>query len=96
MSKHTGKLKHPTPLRHQAETRIREGDAPQDTHRWSTGVEALTLLHDLASAPASAGDALKLLHELQVYQVELDLQYEQMELSQRELAEELHRYTDAV
>jgi len=94
MSKNSGKLKHSTPLRHQAEERIREGDHPQAPHSWSTGVEALTLLHDLASAPASAGDALKLLHELQVYQVELDLQYEQMELSQRELAKELHRYTE--
>jgi PAS domain S-box-containing protein len=94
MSKHIDRPEHSTPLRHQAEARIREGDAPQATHRWSTGVEALTLLYGLASTPESAGDALKLLHELQVYQVELDLQYEQMELSQRELAGELHRYTE--
>jgi PAS domain S-box-containing protein len=94
MSKHTDKFKHPIPLRHQAEMRIREGSPPQAAHRWSTGVEVLTLLHSLASSPASAGDALKLLHELQVYQVELDLQYEQMELSQRELAVELHRYAE--
>jgi PAS domain-containing protein len=94
MSKHIDKLEHPTPLRRQAEMRIKEGASPHATHRWSTGVEALTLLHGLASAPSSAGDALKLLHELQVYQVELDLQYEQMELSQRELIKELDHYVD--
>jgi PAS domain S-box-containing protein len=94
MSKHIDRPEYPAPLRHQAEVRIREGSSPHATHQWSTGVEALTLLHRLASTPESAGDALKLLHELQVHQVELDLQYEQMELSQSELAEELHRYTD--
>jgi PAS domain S-box-containing protein len=50
------------------------------------------LLHRLASAPGSAHDALKLLHELQVHQVELDLQHEQMEATQRELVEDLARY----
>lgn len=94
MSKHTGKLEQIVPLRHQAEAQIRKGVPPRATHQWSTGVEALTLLHGLASAPASAGDALKLLHELQVYQVELDLQHEQMELSQHELAKDLHRYVE--
>jgi hypothetical protein len=49
----------------------------------------LSLLHKLASAPGSAGDALKLLHELQVHQVELDIQHEQLEASERELTEDL-------
>jgi PAS domain-containing protein len=78
-------------LRHDAETRLKEGSAPP-TNGWSVGVNALSLLHKLASTPSSAIDALKLLHELQVHQVELDLQHEQMEATQRELAEDLAHY----
>jgi PAS domain S-box-containing protein len=77
-------------LRHDAETRLKEGSAPPTG--WSVGVNALTLLHKLASTPSSAIDALKLLHELQVHQVELDLQHEQMESTQRELAEDLAHF----
>lgn len=65
-------------LRQRAETSISGGSAPA-THGWSIGAAPLALLHRLASDPASAGDALKLLHELQVHQVELDLQYEHIE-----------------
>lgn len=43
----------------------------------------------MASSPGTAGDALKLLHELQVHQVELDLQHDQLEASERELAADL-------
>jgi len=75
-------------LRRDAETRLKEGSAPS-TAGWSVGVNALSLLHSLASTPASAIDALKLLHELQVHQVELDLQHEQIEASQRELLDDL-------
>ena len=75
-------------LRSDAETRLKDGAAPP-TSGWSVGVNALNLLHKLASNPASAIDALKLLHELQVHQVELDLQHEQIETNQRELAEDL-------
>lgn len=78
-------------LRLEAETRLKEGSAPP-TRGWPTGVSTLDLLHELASAPGRADDALKLLHELQVHQVELDLQHEQMEITQRELAEDLARY----
>lgn len=80
-----------TRLRLAAEARLKAGTAPP-TSGWPTGVTALALLHKLASAPSSADDALKLLHELQVHQVELDLQHEQMETNQRELAEDLARY----
>lgn len=65
-------------LRQQAETTIRGGSAPA-TQGWSIGSAPLALLHRLASDPASASDALKLLHELQVHQVELDLQHEHMD-----------------
>src|SRR5688572_30515829 len=76
-------------LRLHAEAALKEGSAPP-TKGWRTGVSALSLLHQLAST--SAADALKLLHELQVHQVELDLQHEQMEVTRRELTEELARY----
>ena len=79
-------------LRLDAETRLQAGLAPA-TQGWSTGAAALTLLHKLASQPDSAGDALKLLHELQVHQVGLDLQHEHMEHIPRELTEELLHYT---
>lgn len=79
-----------TLLRQRAEGRLEEGMAPA-TLGWSTGTGALTLLHRLAGDPASAGDALKLLHELQVHQVELDLQHEQMEQQLLELGEALRR-----
>ena len=64
-------------LRHKAETSLRGGNAPA-SHGWTIGAASLTLLHKLASDPATASDALKLLHELQVHQVELDLQQEHM------------------
>ncbi len=79
-------------LRSTAEERLDNGTAPS-TRGWPTGMQALTLLHGLASAPATASDALKLLHELQVHQVELDLQHEQAEQDHRELAEDLSSYT---
>lgn len=78
-------------LRLEAEARLKAGSAPP-TRGWPTGIGTLDLLHELASAPESAVDALKLLHELQVHQVELDLQHEQIEITQRELAEDLARY----
>ena len=75
-------------LRQSAEERIDKGTAPA-TRGWPTGMQALTLLHGLASEPDTASDALKLLHELQVHQVELDLQHEQAEQDRRELTENL-------
>ncbi|MEO8154131.1 MAG: hypothetical protein ABI605_13755 [Rhizobacter sp.] len=79
-------------LRQNAEERLEKGTAPF-TRGWPTGMQALTLLHGLSSAPETAGDALKLLHELQVHQVELDLQYEQAEQDHRQLSEDLTNYT---
>jgi PAS domain S-box-containing protein len=80
-------------LRHDAETRLKTGEAPTSLG-WSLGVNALSLIHKLASSPASAPDALKLLHEVQVHQVELDLQHEQIETTQRELGEDLAHYRE--
>jgi len=75
-------------LRQNAEQRLQTGTAPV-TRGWPTGIPALTLLHRLSSSPDSASDALKLLHELQVYQVELDLQHEQADEERRQLSEDL-------
>ena len=74
-------------LRQSAVERLVKGIAPA-TRGSSLGTEALTLLHGLASTPQTASDALKLLHELQVHQVELDLQHEQAEQECRQLAED--------
>jgi PAS domain-containing protein len=47
--------------------------------------DALSVLHALASSPATAPDALALLHELQVNQVELDLQAQELRSTRDEL-----------
>jgi hypothetical protein len=71
-------------LRERAQTRLHTNHVP------AAGVaknasDALRVLFDLASSPATAHDALALLHELQVHQVELDLQNEEMQSSRTEL-----------
>ena len=52
---------------------------------------ALGVLYDLASSPSTAPDALALLHELQVHQVEVDLQDEELRRSRVELETSLYR-----
>jgi PAS fold len=52
---------------------------------------ALKVLHELASSPRTADDALKILHELQVHQVELDLQSEALRSAEADLESELAR-----
>lgn len=64
--------------------------APAARHGVSQ-TEALAVLHRLASEPETAADALALLHELQVHQVELDLQQEELQRSQSEMESELRR-----
>jgi hypothetical protein len=88
MTAHSRQPRKPQVLRTHAEDKLKDGSA-QPTHGWLTSLDALSLLYKLASSPGSAGDALKLLHELQVHQVELDLQHEQLEASERELTEDL-------
>ncbi|HRQ66572.1 MAG TPA: PAS domain-containing protein, partial [Xanthomonadaceae bacterium] len=78
-------------LRLDAQRQLKAGTAPT-MQGWGISVETLALLHRLASSPDGAGDALKLLHELQVHQVELDLQYAQLEANERELDQVLTRY----
>jgi PAS domain S-box-containing protein len=52
---------------------------------------AFGVLHDLATSPSTSAAALALLHELQVYQVELDLQGEELRRSRAELEATLFR-----
>lgn len=91
MPPHTARTEIQAPLRTQAEIRLEVGTAPPAKVA-TTGAEALALLHRMATDPASAGAALKLLHELQVHQVELDLQFEQLEQGREELTDALNRY----
>jgi len=78
-------------LRQNAETRLREGTAPPASDL-PLGKEALTLLYSMAVNPERSSDALKLLQELQVHQVELDLQREELENNELELNRELALY----
>ena len=52
---------------------------------------ALRVLFDLASSPDTAIDAITLLHELQVHQVELDLQNEELQSSRVDLESTIER-----
>lgn len=76
-------------LRHRAVARLTDG-APAGQRRASAS-EALAVLHQLATSPDTAGDALALLHELQVHQVELDLQREELRCSRAEIESALQR-----
>lgn len=80
-------------LRGHAEKLIRDGAATSaEIGGGALGVDALELLYRRASQPEYAADALKLLHELQTHQVELDILLEQIQASEYELAEELAHY----
>jgi PAS domain S-box-containing protein len=91
MPKHSAQPSPAASLRVHAEDRLRRGIAPP-TQGGPVGTPALTLLHDMASSPASASDALKLLHELQVHQIELDLQQEQADQERQQFAAFQARY----
>lgn len=78
-------------LRNMAETRLNTGTAGL-AGSYSLGRDALNLLHRLSSNPETAGDALKLLHELQVHQVEIDLQNEAIQDDRELLVQELAHY----
>ncbi|XKH02212.1 PAS domain-containing protein [Marinobacter nauticus] len=78
-------------LRRSARNLIDQG-VPPPNHGGSLSVDALQLLYQRANAPDSAADALKLLHELQTYQVEIDLLYEQLQENEQEATERLAYY----
>lgn len=78
-------------LRVRAEAHLKAGTTPPSTN-WALGADALRMLHRLSSNPDTAQDALKLLHELQVHQVELDVQHEEIVANESVLLEDLSRY----
>ncbi|MEX1198528.1 MAG: PAS domain-containing protein [Pseudohongiellaceae bacterium] len=85
------RLKTHAQLRARAEALLRDGSA--GTSKGGTlGIDALELLYRRASEPEFAADALKLLHELQTHQVELDLLIEQLQSNEDELTHELAYY----
>lgn len=77
-------------LRKIAENRLRSGSAPASSG--ALDGDALALLYTMASDPARSSDALRLLQELQVYQVEIDLQRAQLESNEREMSREMVNY----
>ena len=84
-SKPTGQ----TSLRGRALSHI-TGQSDPPTERVNAA-GALAVLHELASSPSTAASSLKLLHELQVHQVELDMQEEEMRRAVADLETALHR-----
>lgn len=78
-------------LRLEAENRLRLGTAPR-ARASTVSVDALGVLYRLASVPATADEGLKLLHELQTYQVEVDMQREQLVANERESAHDASCY----
>jgi PAS domain S-box-containing protein len=79
--------KHPSSLRQRALSRLTNASGTLASR--DSASAALSVLHELASSPATAADALALLHELQVHQVEVDLQDEELRQSRAELEAEL-------
>jgi PAS domain S-box-containing protein len=70
-------------LRRRASDKL--GATSRASGRRAHPAAALGVLHQMAASPTTAADALALLHELQVYQVELELQHEELRRSQTEL-----------
>jgi PAS domain-containing protein len=73
----------PSNLRERAKTLLQAQGAGLGVAKDASA--ALRVLFDLAASPTTAHDALALLHELQVHQVELNLQNEELLSSRAEL-----------
>jgi PAS domain-containing protein len=80
---------HRSELRSRAVAHLTGADAQAPAR--ANAADALGVLYDLASSPATAPNALALLHELQVHQVEVELQDEEMRRSRAELETSLAR-----
>jgi PAS domain S-box-containing protein len=85
-----GKLNREKALRSRAIAQLRGPDA--QAQPFIDASAALGVLLDLASSPSTAPNALALLHELQVQQVEVDLQDEELRRSRVELETSLRRH----
>jgi PAS domain S-box-containing protein len=84
---------YPSKLRVMAEGLLKQGIA-RASHGHFCSVEALSVLYRMASSPDNAADGLKMLHELQTLQIELDLQRDQYEANVTDADAELLRYRD--
>ncbi len=78
-------------LRTRAETLMGKGTAPS-ANGGRLNPDTLELLYRRAINPESAPDVLKLLHELQTHQVELDILFQQLQYDEDEIAEDLAHY----
>lgn len=76
-------------LRQRALARLSVAAGRQDGRH--DAFAALGVLHKLASSPSSAAEALAVLHELQVHQVELELQEEELRRSHVEMEAAFYR-----
>ena len=79
-------------LRSRAASRLTGGAAEKGSP--SRIADALSALYTLASSPKTSAEALALLHELQVHQVELDLQAQELQESRAEMESALRRQTE--
>lgn len=77
-------------LRKRAVSRL-TGDTEDNVKR---SAAALHVLYELAASPQTAVDALAVLHELQVHQVELELQAEELRRLHADAEAALQRHTD--
>lgn len=91
MAIENAELRRQIELRTHAASKLSGADGQLEARLSSTA--ALRVLHALASSPATAADAIALLHELQVHQVELDLQYEELQGANAELEASLDHQT---
>lgn len=66
-------------LRAEAAFRLKIGTAAASD--WTLSSDTLSLLFKLASSPDTVMEGLKLLHELQTHQVELEMQHQELERS---------------
>lgn len=77
----------PTNLRARARTRLSQPGTAAEA------CTALRVLYNMVLSPKSAAEALALLHELQVHQIELDVQAEEFLATRAEMEEALARQT---
>lgn len=82
---------YPQQLREKAEFLLKNGSSMLSRGHFLSA-EALSVLFKLASTPDNSTDSLKILHEFQTHQIEMDLQMEQMEANERETSVELAHY----
>lgn len=89
MSTHSTEQQRLSDLRLRALSRLTAGVRPGGER--ATVSTALRALYDLALSPSTAADALAILHELQVHQVELEVQQEELRNSRADLEAALGR-----